>query len=79
MNEFSSEDWEEIQREIDLAVDQPKMDQLKNITVLKILESIPEGETWLICLGRFRVKWSDRDNFQSWWSPKVIWWIGKIS
>lgn len=78
MNEFSPEDWAEIQREIDISADQPKIAQLENITVLKILEGIPEGETWLICLGRFRVKWSSRDNFQSWWSPKVVWWIGQV-
>lgn len=71
-------DWEALQKEIDSATDQPKIEQLENITVLKILENIPEGETWLVCLGRFRVKWSGRDSFQSWWSPKPIWWIGQV-
>lgn len=79
MQIFNEEEWTDIQEEINQATDRPKIEQLENITILKILEMIPEGETWLICLGRFRVRWTDRKNFVSWWSPKVIWWMGKIT
>lgn len=78
MDNFTEEEWEEIQQEIDQASAAPKFEQLKNIDILKILEMTPSDETWLICLGRYRVKWKDRENFQTWWSPKIVWWIGKI-
>lgn len=78
MEQFSEEDWKEIEEEIAQALLSPKITQLDSITILKILEMIPEGEIWLVCLGRFRVKWQNRENFYCWWSPKVIWWIGKI-
>lgn len=78
MEIFNQEDWEQIQREINEQTDLPAMRQLENINLLGILEMVPEGETWLICLGRFRVRWKNREEYLTWWSSKLIWWIGKI-
>lgn len=71
-------DWEKIQKEIDEATDQPKIEQLDKITILRILEMLPAEETWLICLGRFRVQWKNRNSFKSWWSKDSLWWMKKI-
>lgn len=78
MEKFSPEEWEELQKEINEQTDLPAIRQLENINILGILEMIPEGETWLVCLGRYRIKWKSRQEYMSWWSPKILWWIGKI-
>lgn len=75
---FNDTDWEEIQREINLGTDAPKIEQLEKISILDILEGFPKNETWMICLGRFRVKWTDKENFESWWAKKILWWIGRV-
>lgn len=76
--EWSDTDWDAVQAEIDASLDAPKIKQLESINIRNILNMVPRDETWLICLGRFRVRWTDDSNWESWWSPKVVWWLGRI-
>jgi len=76
--EWSDTDWDAVQAELDASLDAPKIKQLESINIRNILNMVPAGETWLICLGRFRVRWSSDENWESWWSPKVVWWMGRI-
>lgn len=78
MDNFSQEDWDALQAELHQEIIAPKIAQIEKISILDILGMIPKGETWMICLGRFRIRWKSKDEFESWWGNKIIWWIGKI-
>lgn len=78
MEKFSQEDWDLLQDELHQEILGPKIGQLERINIRDILGMIPRGETWMVCLGRFRVRWRSNEEFDSWWGNKVIWWIGRV-